>query len=133
MDANCRDHGSAPPRRGLFALVLPDGGVRAAYQVGILRRRASEFSDCSPDVLTGVRAGAIDVAYLAAHPGTFRERMADLADLWASLSVDDVFGVDLGCLARNVVRWAIATRPAACATRGTGFMTTSLHARTAGA
>jgi NTE family protein len=104
MQPDCRRHSWSD--RGRFALVLTGGGARAAYQVGFLRFLASEFSDFSPDVLTGVSAGAINAAYLAAHPGSFRERIESLADLWASLSIDDVFRVDMMCLARNVARWS---------------------------
>ncbi|MBI3402142.1 MAG: patatin-like phospholipase family protein [Acidobacteria bacterium] len=89
-----------------MALALSGGGARAAYQVGFLRFLATQFPDFSPDVLTGVSAGAINAAYLAAHPGSFRERVDALANLWASLGVEDVFRADLLCLARNVARWS---------------------------
>lgn len=92
--------------RAHLALALSGGGARAAYQVGFLRFLATQFPDFSPDVLTGVSAGAINAAYLAAHPGSFRERVDALANLWASLSVEDVFRADLLCLARNVARWS---------------------------
>lgn len=95
----------SPSTRGRIALVLSGGGARAAYQVGFLRHLAAEYPDFSPDVLTGVSAGAINAAYLAAHRGSFRERIDALADLWASLRIEDVFRVDLLCLARNVGRW----------------------------
>jgi NTE family protein len=58
-------------------------------------------------VLTGVSAGAINAAFLAAHPGSFRERVDALANLWADLRMEDVFRVDLLCLARNVGRWGL--------------------------
>lgn len=90
-----------------FALVLSGGGARAAYQVGFLRFLTTRFPDFSPDILTGVSAGAINAAFLAAHRGTFRERVDSLADLWASLRIEDVFRVDLLCLARNVARWGV--------------------------
>lgn len=93
--------------RAHLALVLSGGGARAAYQVGFLRFLATRFPDFSPDILTGVSAGAINAAYLAGHPGTFRERVDALANLWANLSIEDVFRVDLLCLARNVARWSI--------------------------
>ncbi len=93
------------PNPARLALALSGGGARAAYQVGFLRFLASRFPDFSPDILTGVSAGAINAAFLAAHPGTFRDRLDALANLWASLSVEDVFRVDLVCLARNIARW----------------------------
>lgn len=75
--------------------------------MGFLRFLATQFPDFSPDVLTGVSAGAINAAFLAAHPGSFRERVDALANLWADLRIEDVFRVDLLCLARNVGRWGL--------------------------
>ena len=43
------------------------GGARAAYQVGFLRVLAREFPDVVPGILTGVSAGGINAAYLAAR------------------------------------------------------------------
>lgn len=106
-------HGGAPecgkvagPNRPHLALVLSGGGARAAYQVGFLRFLVRQFPDFSPDILTGVSAGAINAAFLAAHAGNFRQRVDALANLWANLRAEDLFRVDLPCLARNVVRWS---------------------------
>lgn len=101
---DCRDRRS--PNRARLALVLSGGGARAAYQVGFLRFLATQCPEFSPDILIGVSAGAINAAYLAAHPGRFRDRVDALANLWANLSVEDVLRVDLPCLARNVARWS---------------------------
>lgn len=102
---DCRN--VARSHRAHLALLLSGGGARAAYQVGFLRFLATQFPGFSPDVLTGVSAGAINAAYLAAHPGSFRERVDALANLWANLRIEDVFRVDLLCLARNVARWGL--------------------------
>lgn len=75
--------------------------------MGFLRALVRQFPDFSPHILTGVSAGAINAAFLAAHPGNFRQRVDALADLWASLRAEDIFRVDLPCLARNVVRWGV--------------------------
>ena len=58
-----------PDSRGL-ALVLSGGGARAAYQVGVLRYLAREFPNDIPDILTGVSAGGINAAFLAARQET---------------------------------------------------------------
>jgi NTE family protein len=50
-----------------LALVLSGGGARAAYQVGVLRYLAREFPDFVPDILTGVSAGGINAAFIAAR------------------------------------------------------------------
>ena len=92
------------PRRD-FALVLTGGGARAAYQVGFLRLLAREFPDIVPGILTGVSAGGINAAYLAAQQEPFGEKVANLASIWAGLSIEDVFRVDLRDLAGRTLRW----------------------------
>jgi NTE family protein len=85
--------------------VLSGGGARAAYQVGLLRVLAREFPDVVPGILTGVSAGGINAAYLAARQEPFAEKVANLADVWTSIRIDDVFRVDPRDLASRTVRW----------------------------
>jgi NTE family protein len=101
---------SGPPlesRGGPLALVMGGGGARAVYQVGFLRAVAKVIPELEIPIITGVSAGAINAAYLAAHPGTFAEAVEDLGQLWGSLSLDQVFQVDSRHLAVNVVRWGL--------------------------
>ena len=88
-----------------LALVFSGGGARAAYQVGFLRLLAREFPGCVPGILTGVSAGGINAAYLAAWQDPFAERVENLADIWRHIHIDDVFRVDLRDLASRTVRW----------------------------
>ena len=81
------------------------GGARAAYQVGFLRVLAREFPDVVPGILTGVSAGGINAAYLAARQGGFAEKVESLADVWTALRIDDVFRVDLRDLTSRTLRW----------------------------
>jgi NTE family protein len=87
------------------ALVFTGGGARAAYQVGFLRILAREFPSLVPGILTGVSAGGINAAYLAARPEPFAARIENLAALWSGLRMDDVFRVDLRDLAWRGLRW----------------------------
>lgn len=87
-----------------LALVMSGGGARAAYQVGMLRWLARRHPDLHVPILTGVSAGAINAAFLAARPEDFRERVEMLADLWRNLTAEQVFRVDTLSLARNVLR-----------------------------
>src|SRR5262245_45067685 len=82
-----------------LALMLSGGGARAAYQVGVLRFFAREFPDVVPAILTGVSAGGINAAYLAAHQESFADKVENLAATWTTLRIDDVFKVDLRNLA----------------------------------
>jgi len=76
--------------RGL-ALVLSGGGARAAYQVGVLRVLAREFPQVVPDILTGVSAGGINAAFLAARQAPFDQKVEQLAQMWSDLRIDHVF------------------------------------------
>lgn len=88
-----------------LALVLTGGGARAAYQVGFLRVLAGECPDLVPGILTGVSAGGINATYLAARDRPFADAVLRLADVWAGITIDDVFRVDLRDLASRGVRW----------------------------
>jgi NTE family protein len=85
--------------------VLSGGGARAAYQVGVLRLLAREFPDVVPGILTGVSAGGINAAYLAARQEPFLDKVENLAEMWAGIRIDDVFRVDLRDLTSRTVRW----------------------------
>jgi len=92
---------------GPLALVMGGGGARAAYQVGFLRALARAEPRLEVPIITGVSAGGINAAHLAAHPGTFAEAVDDLAKLWGSLTLDQVFEVDSRSLVLNVIRWGL--------------------------
>jgi NTE family protein len=89
-----------------LAFVLSGGGARAAYQVGVLRLLAREFPDVVPGILTGVSAGGINAAYLAARQEPYADKVEALADVWAGIRIDDVFRVDLRDLTSRTVRWS---------------------------
>jgi NTE family protein len=88
-----------------LALMLSGGGARAAYQVGVLRLLSREFPDVVPGILTGVSAGGINAAYLAAHQEPYPEKVENLAEVWSNIRIDDVFRVDLRDLAARSLRW----------------------------
>ncbi len=94
-----------PSPGGDLALVLTGGGARAAYQVGILRCIARHFPQTRFDIITGVSAGAINVAFLASSVRPLSVTVADLEGLWRNLRVQDVFRVDFGSLLKHVMLW----------------------------
>jgi NTE family protein len=89
-----------------FALVLSGGGARAAYQVGVLRYLAREFPAVVPEILTGVSAGGINAAFLAARPEPYVERIEQLASMWLDIHIEQVFRVDLRNLTSKTLRWS---------------------------
>lgn len=90
---------------GDLGIVLSGGGARSAYQAGVLRGLARHFPEVSFPIVTGVSAGAINAAYLASHTGTTCEACGELAELWGSLQIENIFRVDPPSLARDAVRW----------------------------
>lgn len=96
---------TSTPDYGDLAVVLSGGGARGAYQVGLLRYIARRFPDLHFPVLVGTSAGALNAAHLAQHQGTLREAVDSLADLWRSVTAEQVFRVDALALTRNTGRW----------------------------
>ena len=94
-----------PPDSQGLALVLSGGGARAAYQVGVLRILSREFPEMVPDILTGVSAGGINAAFLAARSEPYQQKIDDLAEMWSNLRIDEVFRVDPNDLAWRAFRW----------------------------
>lgn len=95
------------PDLGELALVMGGGGARGAYQVGLLRHLARKFPTLRLPILTGVSAGALNVAHLAQHTGTFLEAVTSLERLWRSLSPEQVYRVDPPALLGNLFRWGV--------------------------
>jgi NTE family protein len=91
--------------RGDLAVVLSGGGARAAYQVGVLRGLARHFPETRFQVVVGVSAGALNASFFAAHPGSLPAAAEELASIWSSLHVEDVFRLDTTSLAHNLLQW----------------------------
>ena len=57
-----------------IGLVLPGGGARGAYQVGVLKAISHIIPDSSPfKVISGTSAGAINASTLASRADSFKE------------------------------------------------------------
>ncbi len=94
--------GARPPR---MALLLTGGGARAAYQVGVLRSLVRVFPELQFPILTGVSAGAINVALMANITDRLPVAVARLAEHWESLTLDQVFRTEFRALGTNIARW----------------------------
>lgn len=90
-----------------LALVMSGGGARAAYQVGLLRTLARRHPELAPAILTGVSAGAINAASLAANTGPFPQKVEELVSVWSELTTENVFHVETGVLVANALRSAL--------------------------
>lgn len=98
------------PYSSRLGLVLGGGGARAAYQVGILAELAERLPGLCFPIITGVSAGAINAAFLAAYGGSFREAVTALRERWLRLTPEQVYRVRPGnVLAGFVRRWLTVT------------------------
>ena len=91
-----------------LGLAMTGGGARAAYQVGVLRYICKAYPDFRPPIITGVSAGAVNAAHLAAYQGTFCEAVEQCAELWEELTTDKVFHTDSGFFFSNFFRWGLS-------------------------
>ncbi|MCI0437425.1 MAG: patatin, partial [Gemmatimonadetes bacterium] len=73
--------------------------------MGVLRAVARAFPDLHFPILTGVSAGAINVAMLANIDASLPGAVNRLASHWSSLTLDQVFRADLRALGANTFRW----------------------------
>lgn len=112
---------SAHNSENVAALVLSGGGARAAYQVGVLSGISGILGDRARfPIITGVSAGAINAAGLAAATGSFADAVSGLESSWLKMSSRSVFRAGPVALSWGILRWALSllTRGAAGSTRG---------------
>lgn len=91
-------------------LVLPGGGARGAYQVGVLKA-IDEFRvahDNPFPVICGTSAGAINAAVLASHAHEFAIGVERLEHFWSSMYCARVYRTDAWCVMRSAMAWALS-------------------------
>jgi NTE family protein len=89
-------------------LVLSGGGARAAYQVGVLRALVEILGapENTPfSIVTGLSAGAVNCAAIAAGADDFTHAVRHLTDTWTSLTPDAVYHTDAPRLTTLGFRW----------------------------
>jgi NTE family protein len=94
-----------------IGLVLPGGGARGAYQVGVLKALAEMLPRRTPNpfaVLSGTSAGAVSVAVLASRARSFRTAVTDLERVWANFRSGQVFRSDAATMLRSSLHWFAA-------------------------
>lgn len=99
---------SAEQVKPKVGLVLPGGGARAAYQVGVLKALAEMLPQDAPSpfpVISGTSAGAINAAMLASHAQNFRHGVAYLDHLWRDIRCDTVFRTGTLTAIKTSLRW----------------------------
>lgn len=93
--------------KGCAALVLPGGGARAAYQVGVLKAIDElDGSDRSRfPVICGTSAGAINAAVLASHAHEFSVGVSRLEQFWASMYCARIYRTDPWSVLKSGAHW----------------------------
>ncbi len=120
------DEPDAPPGGGAgTALALTGGGARAAYQAGVLRGIAQHVPNFRPDVLTGVSAGALNGAFLAASAHLpFADAVGQLVDVWRDLRAEHVYRLDRPTVPQALARFVRRPSEVAPPAEG-GFLDTT--------
>lgn len=104
----CTGLPAAAPR---VALVLPGGGARAAYQVGVLKALQALSPAPGPvpfRIISGTSAGAIVGCVVAAHAAHFRHGVVTLERFWRNFRVEQVFRADTASMLRGGLHWLLA-------------------------
>lgn len=109
-----------------LGLSLTGGGARGAYQAGVIKGIAHIFKEFYAEnrnlnkenfgqkltsfpfsSFSGVSAGAINAAYLAAAEAEidFTKTAEDLCQLWENIRAEEVYRTDFLSLGKNSLKW----------------------------
>jgi NTE family protein len=93
------------------ALVLPGGGARGAFQVGVLRAIAEMMPHgcINPfPIISGTSAGAINSVVLASKARLFRVAVAELEKVWGQFHCEQVYKTDSLTMMKSSLHWFAA-------------------------
>ena len=93
------------------ALVLPGGGARGAFQVGVLKALAELVPKGSSNpfaVISGTSAGAINSVVLASKARRFRVAVAELDRVWGNFRSEQVFRTGNLTMLKSSLHWLAA-------------------------
>ncbi len=94
-----------------LALVLPGGGARGAFQVGVLKAIAELLPRESHNpfnILSGTSAGAINATVIASKARRFRFAAAELERVWGNFHSQQVFESGAGTMFKSSMHWLAA-------------------------
>ena len=93
------------------ALVLPGGGARGAFQVGVLKAIAELMPPraCNPfPVISGTSAGAINAVVLASKARHYGIAVDELERVWSHFRSEHVFRTDGWTMFKSSLHWMTA-------------------------
>ena len=93
------------------ALVLPGGGARGAFQVGVLKAMAELVPKGTKNpfaVISGTSAGAVNAVVLAAKARRFKLAVAELEEVWGNCRCEQVYRTDKLTMLKSSLHWFAA-------------------------
>lgn len=93
------------------ALVLPGGGARGAFQVGVLKALSELLPAKAANpfpIISGTSAGAINSVVLASKSRHFRVAVAELERVWGHFHSGQVFRTDSLTMLKSSLHWFAA-------------------------
>jgi NTE family protein len=99
-----------PESRPIAALILPGGGARGSYQVGVLRaiNEITAHAGNPFPVICGTSAGAINAAVLASHAHEFTTGIERLERFWSSMFCSRVYRTDAWTVLKSGLQWGLS-------------------------
>ncbi len=102
---------SQTENRSKAALVLPGGGARGAFQVGVLKAVAELLPRGAPNpfpVISGTSAGAVNSVVLASRARHFRSAVAELENVWGHFRCHHVYKTDNLTMLKSSLQWLLS-------------------------
>jgi NTE family protein len=96
------------PESTRTALVLPGGGARGAFQVGVLKAMAEILPKNSRNpfpVISGTSAGAVTSVVLASRGERFRAAVRELEHVWSNFRCEQVYKTDHLTMLKSSLHW----------------------------
>ena len=86
-----------------IGLVLPGGGARAAYQVGVLKAISELIPDSNPfSIISGTSAGAINASLLASRSQSLKEAVEVLSGVWCNFKTNKVYRTETTVMLKSI-------------------------------
>lgn len=96
------------PAEKTIGLILPGGGARNAYQVGVLNavEELLPTGSVSPfPVVTGTSAGSLNAGMIASRSSDFSDAIRRLTGMWENLHMHMVVRTDARTTTKTAARW----------------------------
>ena len=93
-----------------LGLVLPGGGARGAYQVGVLKAISNIQGSIekSPfDVISGTSAGAINASMICSEIDNFHKSILKLENIWGNFSTNQIYRTEKLFMLRQSFHWLV--------------------------